>query len=435
MAHNPIYGRYKIGTTDSFVIHENYVGLLYRNHRFTRKLLPGEAPTLSEKVAGKLRGQEIAVYVVDLRPTTYDWRVNLPALDDGDVFSTSIRLIYRVTNPERMVEDGVADTEALIRGYLETELRRISRAIPLHKHIQADTDFTDFINRQADLPGRCGLSPVAPADVQIYLSPEQKKRVQELNDIERGLRVQQVFEFRDEVDSQDTTDRFKVYVHLTYRVSRTHQDDLPSSNLNEVVGNLRPRILATLKRVSRRFAITDLLQADDGLQEKLDDALVERTFDQFGLEVLSIMVSCDLNEESRKRYLEIVAQKHSAEMERLKLEGVQQSAEVVSGLIRQGNYAVLAMAVARNEISAEDLYNRLNEQQAQQFKFQMQVLEKFTSGNLLNEKPIYDGVGNIVQIISSSAAGVMVTNPIAQLEAGKENSPREKTGDARDDGK
>ena len=430
MAHNPIVGRYKIGITDNFVILENQIGLLYKNHRFERQLNPGDRPTMSEKVAGKIQGQEIAVYVVDLKPHNFDWRVTLPTSEDNDYFSTNVRLTYRVCNPNRMIDNDVTDTEVLLTRYLETELRRVSRRIALHKHATADAEFTDLIN-QIDLRGQCGIDLTSRADVQIYLSNEQKKRVQELMDIERGLRVSQIFEFKDEVPSKDTPHRFEVYLQITYRVSRTKQDELPSSNLDEVAINLKPRVLAALRKVSRRYSISELAEADEGMQEKLDESLNE--FNLFGLEVMSVSVSCDLNETARKRYLEKLEEEHSSEMKRLKMQGVQQSAEVINGLIQKGNYAVLAMAVARDEIKMETLYERLSDQQREQFEYQMRVLDKFTEKNLLNEDIIYKQVARVAEAATDNVTGIVTQSPTTQLESGRKNAlPEMESGDSKD---
>jgi len=408
MAHNPIVERYVSGVFDKFIITENQVGLLYKNHRFERKLRPGESPTINEKFAGKLMGQEIAVYVVDLKPHALDWRINLPAQHKEDFFPVEIRMSYRVSKPERMVDNDVKDTEQEVTRFLEKELGRVSRNFPLNQHIQVDNALTDWINNQDNLQEYCGVERVSPADVQIRLSQEQEKRAKRLNELDIRMRTPQTYEFTGQVPSQDVPLNFEVQVQMEYRVS--NRENLPSSDLDEVAASLKPRILAALKRVSRQYGIAQLVQADEGLQDKLDVSL--KDFDRAGLEVDSVFVSCDLNPEARGRYLEKLGVMHNAEMEELTMRGVKKTADVVYELIEKGNFAVLAMAVARKEIPMIGLNERMNEQQQKQFEMQMQVLEKFTDSKLINEGPMYARISEVAKNLAVSATGIpTVDNP------------------------
>jgi hypothetical protein len=416
MAHNPILGRYTIGLIDNLVIQENQKGLLYINHNQIRILEPGEAPTMAEKASAVFKGQEIAVYIIDLKPHPFDWRINLPSKLYGDYFNTSIGMTYKVVEPKQIVDDGIEDTEALLLRYLDAELRRISREFSLNKYVDAADAFSEFINQKADFRSLCKIEMVSRADVQIYLSDEQRNRIKEIEELERGLRIQQLYEFKDEVPSKDSPHRFEVYVQIIYRVS--NRDDLTSNNLNEVVSNLKPRILSYLRKEGRKYEITQLAQADEGMQNTLDDSLV--TLSLFGLEVISISVSTDLNEEARKRYLEKIEITHKSNMETLVMKGVEESAEVINGLIKRGNWAVLAMAVSRNEITTEQLYHLLNEQQREHFTRQMEVLEKFSSGNKLNEDIFYKQSARVAEDVTDSIIGV-VTNDPRSLKEGEKN--------------
>ncbi|MCU0484858.1 MAG: SPFH domain-containing protein [Anaerolineales bacterium] len=405
MAHNPVIGRYAINVTDSFVIHENQVGLLYKNHVFDRALPPGGSPNLKEKALSKIKGQEVAVYVVDLKPHDFEWRVNLPARDEGDLFNTTIRLTYRVVEPERMVKESITDTELTITRYLEGELRKIAREIPLNKHTKADSEFTHFVNNLANPSKYCGLELVSIADVQIYLSSEQKKRVLELDTIGRRMDVEQSYEFKDELPSKENEYRFEIQVQVTYSV--VDKARLTSVNLDEVVANLKPRIMSQLRRVSRRYTITELAQAEEAMQEKMEDILGELSL--FGLQLHYIAITSDLNEEMRKRYVEILEQKHKSLMKKYEMEGVKDTAQVVIDLARSGNMNVLAMAVSRNEISMEELFQHLTTQQREQFDLQMQVLDKFTSKDLLREDIFYDQAGRVAKVAADSVTGIAVS--------------------------
>jgi hypothetical protein len=423
MANNPVAGKYPLGVTDKFVILEKQVGLLYKNHKYVRTLTPGEAPTLAEKASGKLKGQEVAVYVVDLKTHSFERRINLPARDEDDLFVTTIKLDYRVSDPAHMVEEDITDTETVLARYLERELRKISRTIPLHKNVRADTEFSNFINNTADTRTHCGLELVSLADVDITLSSEQKIRVEKLQKLERSMEVQQLYTFNDEVPGNEGGQRFEVQVHVTYRVADRTQ--LTSGNLDEVASNLKPRIMAQLRRVSRRYSIADLADADDAMQEKMEDML--GNFNLFGLEILNISVSTDLDEAARKRYLERVDQQHKSTMKQLEMQGVKGTADVIIELAKNGNMSVLAMAASRNEITMTELYQHLTDHQREQFENQMRILDKFTSDDLLREGMFYEQAGHIARIATENVTGVPVSHAPA-ITDGRQNVVQPDTG-------
>jgi len=411
MTHNPIKSQQTVGLFSDLQVHINEVGVLYKNQRFDRLIRPGEGPGWGTL----LSFGSFTVYVVDTAPHLLTWQVSLPAQASRDHFSLTINLNYRVADPRRMVEDQVKDTEARIVRVLEPMLSKVSRAFKLNQYVEIDAAVEDAI-QQADLPALCGLDLVDPPDVRINLTDETLQRVQKLDELDRAMRVVRTAEHTIDVPSHDPADKFQVAVHLSYRV--TKPDELPSDSLEESERQLWPRLRSILRREGRNYRLTDIVQADVAMQDTLDRLLDEGGIEGFGLKVESVEVSTDLDDAARQRYVELADEEHKARLEDLKRAGLKAGADFYIGLIRQGNWPVLAVAVSKGEITIEELWQRLTLQEQEMLSRQFELLKTLRATDMRDEKQDYE----ISKRLMESVAG-RVLSPQTPALASSQPAP------------
>jgi hypothetical protein len=401
MAHNPILKQQTIGSMDRFVVELNTIGLLYKGQRPIRSLKPGEGPTSRER----LTPGGMLIYVVDAAPHMLSWRVSLPAKGDKEFFSTTVNLKYRVSDPERMVIDRVTDTEMAITHALEPLLRRESRQYALNQHVQLDTALEDAI-RLADLHGPCGLQLVGTPSVVIDLSAEDHRRIKALNDLERAMRVPQSAEHVDDLPSHEPAYNFHITVNYSYKVSKP--DEMPTDSLLECEKQLWPRIRRALQKESRKYAVTQIVEATDALQEALDDL---EGYENFGLKVLTADVTVDLEEEARKRYVALAIAEHNNKLKQAELAGLKQSKEFYSGLIREGQWAVLAVAVSNGEIKMADLADKMSEHEQQKLEKQFDLLKMMRDASTRDTEQEH----GVVKVLVNSVTRQVVDSPPTAL--------------------
>jgi len=379
MGHNPIIRQQKVGRLESFVVPHNTIGVLYQGERFVRQLRPGEGPSLAERTS--LVG-DLLVYVIDNAPHPLTWRVGLPTLGDKDIFSVTINLRYQVGDPGRMVNERVIDTETLVMRSLEPALRRASRRFKLNQHVQADAALEEVI-AQVDLPQLCGLKLVDSPGVVINLSEDDHKRIKALDGLERAMRSPRIAERPFAIPTSEQAYSFQVAVNLSYRVQKP--EELPSDSLEEVEQYLWPRLQATLRRKSRMYSVTQIAQAEIAMQETLDDLVDGGGVQGVGLQLLSAEVSADLDEMARKHYVELAQVEHAAALEKAKIAGLCDSNAFYTQLIQQGSWAVLAVAVSKGEISSEELYQRMSQQERERLQMQIDLLKSLRTDDAKDE--------------------------------------------------
>ena len=383
MAHNPIKSQQTAGFFTGLQVHINEVGVLYKNQRFERLIRPGD----SLRWGDLLRFSSYTVYIVDIAPHPLAWRASLPAQGSRDHFSLTINLNYRVADPRRMVEDQVKDTEAKIVRVLEPLLSKVSRSFKLNQYVELDAAVEDAIQK-ADLPALSGLDLVDPADVRIDLSEETLQRIKILDELDRAMRVVRTAEHTIDVPSRAPADKFQVAVYFSYRVSKP--DELPSDSLEEAERQLWPRLRSILRRAGRRHRLIDIVQADAAMQDALDRLLDEDGIEGFGLKVESVEISTDLGDAARQRYVELANEEHKVKLEDLKRVGLKAGADFYTDLVRQGNWAVLALAVFKGEITTEELSERLTQQQQEIFNRQFGLLKTLREVDMRDEKQDYE---------------------------------------------
>jgi hypothetical protein len=378
MGHNPVVRQQKVGRLESFVIPHNTIGVLYQGERFVRQLRPGEGPSLAERTSLG----DLLVYIIDNVPHTLMWRIGLPTLGGKDTFSVTISLRYQVDDPKRMVNERVIDTETLVIRSLEPVLRRESRRFKLNQFAQADAALEDVIAR-FDLAQSCGLKLVDSPDVVINLSEDEHRRIKVLDNLERAMRVARIAEDTLPVPTSERAYSFQVTVSLNYRVRKP--EELPSDSLEEVEEYLWPKLRAALRRKSRMYSVTQIAQAEITMQETLDDLVDGEGIQGVGLQLLSAEVSADLDEMTREHYVELAQVEHATAVERAKLEGLRDSNAFYTQLIHQGSWAILGVAVSKGEISSEELYKLMSQQERERLQMQMELLRSLRAGDAKDE--------------------------------------------------
>jgi len=387
MAHNPILKQQSISRTDlGFKIEHNTVGLLYQGHQYTRLLQPGEGPTMNERLA---RG-ELIVYVIDLVPHVLTWRVHLPTKDDKDFFSATVNLRYRVGRDEhdensfkRIVGERVTDTEILLTRTLEPLLRQISRSLPLNQHIKADAALTESI-QQADLLASCSLKLVDPADVVIDLTEDDRRRIENLDKIERAMRVVSMTRCTAALPTKEPAYRFQTTASINYRVQNA--SELPSDSLEEAMQQLWPAIERALRRESQNYTVDQVSQAEAAMQSAVDRLLDDGKMQGSGLQIVSMQVSAELDEIARQHRFELEKVKHAADLQAAEIAGLERNIGFYDKLIEKGEMGLLAISVQKGEISYEALANRMNQQQRERLDARMKLLEKLRSDNIRDEE-------------------------------------------------
>lgn len=394
MPHNPILRRQAIGRLDlRFVVEHNTAGVLYQGQRYLRLLQPGEGPSLHERTSPG----ELMVYVIDTTPHTLVWRVGLPSQINQDIFSTTVTLRYQVNNFRRIVDEQVTDTEVLIRRVIEPILRKEARRFKLNHYAKADAAMEEAI-QQADLLTLCGLQLIDSPNIVINLTENDHRRIKILNDLERAMRVALTAEHVEELPTSEPSFKFQVKVNVSYKVQNVAE--LSSDSLEEVEKQLWPKLKRTLRRVSQKYTVTQIAQADTEMQNVLDKLFDEDGVEGFGLKMLEAEVSTDLDERARLHYIALANVAHTTALEKAKLEGLKESTAFYTDLIQKGDWAVLAVAVSKDEISVDELYHRLSQQDRERLQMQIDLLKTLRADNAKDEKQDY----NISQILIENIA-------------------------------
>lgn len=405
MSHNPMVKHVSLGLLERLTVEKGTVAVLYKKQIFDREAGPGE------------RIGNTQADIVDTSPQTLVWRAELPAASQNDFFSYSITMRYAVADPRRMVEERVADTEALLTNALQQTLRRETRAYRLNQHAALEPVLEELL-RDLDLPTLCGLRFQEPPDVVFNLSERTQARIKELNRQDKLLRLPQTAVHSDDLPSNEPAYRFRVNVSMQYRV--TNPDELPYDTLPEAERELWPRIQRALRRASRQYEVVEIAKAETAMQDALDDLLEGSGVHGFGLEVTAVDISADLDETARRRYVELANIQHTTALETARLNGMKANMAFFSDLIKQGSWAVLAVAVSKGEVTMDDLYQRMSDAEQQKLAMQVDLLKTLRHDNSRDEAQDYDIAKVLLhtvasQALGSQAPGLAAPTPAQQL--------------------
>lgn len=390
MSHNPILKHVNLGLIERLTVEKDTIAVLFKNQRFEREAAAGE------------RIGNTQADIVDIAPQTLVWRAELPAKDQNDFFPFTITLRYAVSDPYRMVKDRVTDTEALLETTLQQALRNTTRAYRLNQHAALEPELEQALTN-LDLNGLCGLTFLAQPDAVLNLSERTQARIKELDRIEKAMRLPQTAVHGDDFPSKEAAYRFRVNVNVQYRV--TDAAELPYDTLAQAEEQLWPRIQRALRRASRDYEVVDIARAETAMQDALDDVLDGSGIRGFGLEITAVDVSADLDQSARQRYVELAEIQHKAALETARLNGMKANTTFFSELIKQGSWAVLAVAVSKGEVSMEDLYQRMTQSEQQKLAMQVDLLKTLRQDNSRDEAQDYDIAKVLLHTVASQALG------------------------------
>lgn len=410
MSHNPILKRLNLGFFDRFTVEKGTVAVLFKNQRFEREAGPGE------------RISNVQAEIVDTAPQTLIWRVELPSTYPNDFFSFTFTLRYAVADPRRMVEDSVADTEALLTRVLEQKLRGRSRDYTLNQHKELERAMADLLG-ELDLPTTCGLQFLEPPDIVISLSEPAQARIKELIRLQKAMSLPQTTRHEEALPSSEHDYGFKVTVDVQYRV--TNPAEVPYDTLTEAEQQLWPKLKRRLSRASRQYKVVQIAQAENAMQDALDDLLDGDGVREFGLEVRSADVSTELDETARKRYAELAEIQHATAMETYRLSGLKENTAFFADLIKQGSWAVLATAVVKGEVSIQELYQRMSQAEQDRFRVQVELLKTLRAENSRDEAQDW----RVSQTLLDAVVG-QTLRPTAPGLAAPESTPQITDGNA-----
>jgi hypothetical protein len=402
-------------------------GVLYDGGRYVRSLGPADSLSLGE------RRRTLTLYLVDVRPHSAIWNVSLPTSDQETRFAVSVTFDYRVKDPCTMVENRVHDTEGLLARLLEPGLRRQSREFPLNRHRQVETVLEDAI--QAFGFEEVGIELIK-ADVTMNLDVAARERVQQLDDLERAMRVPQLSEHRTHLPTREATYDFETRVALTYQVCDRNR--LPTRTLAEAEEWLWRRVERALRPVSRRYGVDQMDQAEEQMQA----AVEEQTFADHGLEVVSALVEISLDERAAARAQTLNEIRTVEEFEKAKaslddwkkqreLRHQQEAIQFYGPIIQQGQWGLLALMLSQDPTHAEEILDRLEAQRRAAIENQMKVFEAMVEAGGMEGWQMEDQAQILLHSLLDQTvkppAGPALPNgtPVKRLEAGVPGDPDE----------
>lgn len=372
------------------------VGVLYGNGRYIRTLEPGDSLSFKEKT------KTLTLYIVDTKTHRAVWNVLLPTSNDEDRFPVSITFDYRVVNPQHIVENHIRDTELAISRMLEPVLRRETRGIALNQYRKAESVLEDTIRSEfyrQDL----GLEFIQ-ADVTMNLDEATRERIRQMDDLERAVRVPQLCEHTTRLPSKEPTYGFETQVAITYQVSNLER--LPTRTLEEAEEWLWRQVQRALRRVSRRYKVDQVDQAEEAMQE----AVEADVFSDHGLEVVSAVVEISLDDKAAQRAQTLTEIRTQEEIERAKanLENWQRKRELdqqrdaidfYAPLIREGQWTLLAMILSQDPSSAQSILDRLDAQRREALANQMTIFQSMVEAGGLEGWQMEDQAKIILQSV------------------------------------
>ena len=389
MAHNPI-----INTKNKGIVDINQVGVFYKNKKFVKILDSGESPGFLDSYFSNTE-----IFIVDIAPHIYKWRVSIPSKNTKDQFSLSVDLTYKVANAKKMIEDNVKDTEQIINRELDNLLRIAGKEFPFNEYQKAEDKFIQVL-KNLDLSATTGLQFTNEPTVQIYLDEDDYKRIKFLDEVERSKKIPRQIEYKAQIPSNDQVKNFAVTVAIDYRV--VNEDELPSDNLDDAVKYLWPRIERAIKKGARNYPLSDINGADTAMQDQVSYLFDRHELSDFGIDVLLVNITTDIAEEERKKYREIDDTRHKNLVKKEELS----IAEDLRKLLTQNKFDALVVAVNNGEIEMKELYKIMDQAQKDQFDLQMKLVDK------ISDKELNPDVADIVV----SRVADSVTEPSSGIE-------------------
>lgn len=404
MTHHPIKEQRKLGCLEQAVIEPGTQGLLYQKGRYVRTLNAGEELSLSERLA-----RNWMLYIVDVAPHTLTWRVSLQAAQHEDAFPATITLRYRICDALGIAADAVTDTEDFIIHALEPELRKITRLYALHQYATTDSELETYL-RRFDFVGRCHVELLESPAVIFNFGDTEWRRVKVLENLERMMRVTQLAEHTVELPTREPAYKFIASVTVSYRLRDAAA--LPTDTLADAEQQLWPKVRRVLRYASRDYKVTEVTQAENGIQNAVDAKLND--IKDFGLEVLSVEVNVNQDDTAQIHAAQLALAEHEAKLGAQRLKTALARRPIFDELISKGSWAALAWAVANGKISEEELYQRMSQAESEQLKLKIALLKDLRQDDARDEeqdsRAATELLKAVVQDVTGSATAALPSN-------------------------
>ena len=353
--HSPIKEKKELSRFARVKIELNEQGVLCGNGRIRRVLKPGDGLTLGDRLVG-----ELSLYMIDHAPHETIWYVKPISRDEPEVFPFAIKLRYRVLDAQRMVEDDIKDTEAIIVSALTPLLRKEARKYSLYQYEALENMIEDML--EPEVLAKYGLE-LLYRDVEIEFTEEERNNLKALV---RAMNVPQQTLHTHILPTLNDDAKFHATVTVNYKV--TDYNRLPTKTLAEAEKWLWSRVLVTLRRESRKYTIDHIANAEQSLQNAVESEI----YSDHGLEIVSIQVSLDI--ESPEKTAEMGAIQDQGAVDRMKAtvalaqqdltqKKEEAAVQFYTSMIEKGQWPLIAKNLVDNKMDAKEVLIFLNEQQ------------------------------------------------------------------------
>jgi preprotein translocase subunit SecD len=197
------------------------------------------------------------------------------------------------------------------------------------------------------------------------------------------LQTSHVAEHITELQTSEDAYKFIATVTLSYRVCDAIE--LPTGTPADAERQLWPQVQRILRRASRAYKVTDVAQAEDGIQDTIDARLDKEGIQNFGLEVLSVEVNVNQDDTAQIHAAQLALAEHEAKLGAQKLETALARQPIFDELISNGSWAALAWAVANGKVSEEELYQQMSQAESEQLKLKIALLERLRNDDARSE--------------------------------------------------
>ncbi len=355
MTHSPIVKQGRCGMSQPEVGHTQK-GVLSSGPQF-RLVEPGEKLSLSER----WQYSKWQLSLVNVGSHEWNWLPEFDSDDDGRPFQLKIVLRYRIANPWPIVRDNIHDLESMLTMELRGELRSIARQYRLNAHKQAAKRIAEAIMDDSAF-GRLGLELDRDVVVSVRLSEEDQRFANELDILERARELPRQQRFTTELPSEQVTYGFTVVATVQYLLSEVSRISTLEELEQAVKLMWETNIVKVMSRVCRNYTFQQVVAAQDALDRELDS----QVFNEFGIRVVNVLATLDLNTASRDvaTFDEAKAIEHGREITDLEHKHNLQDKEQERLLAKvlTNHMAYLATMLAQGEQNMEWVLNYIDQQ-------------------------------------------------------------------------
>jgi hypothetical protein len=223
------------------------------------------------------------LYVVDMRPHSLSYSLELPSATTPYRFPVRITAEYQVENPRLMIDNNISDTEQLIIKLSEPVLQRQSREIPIEKYrallVTLENAITQKLLSSAGLSLNFSIINVDHNDYwQTTILPLLKLR--QASHIEL-------------YPSQDRNYSFNIMADVAYSIADTSLLNESPDVAESVVWQ---QIAKQIRRMCSEYSYRQAHDAEQNIQNNIS----KQNFAGFGIEIQSVNISLDIDKKAQE---------------------------------------------------------------------------------------------------------------------------------------